>query len=574
MHRTKVRVVEDALDANNTIAARQPRRLRPRRRDRRQPDERARGGQDDAARARCSRDGSTACASACSRATCRARMDADRLASAARAGHPAQHRPGLRRRVPPRRQHGALGARRRCRCDDIDLLVIENVGNLVCPAEFRVGEDARVMVSSVTEGEDKPLKYPLMFRTCELVLVNKIDLLPHLDFDLERFLHNLDAVHPGVERDARQRAHRRGRRRVRGLAGARWPRARGRPRDRRGLARRRARARRAPAGRAHRGQRALLRATEASGSRGSATGWPSASRAAGGWSRVGAPPPARSDVAPRRRRVRAPGDRRQARAAGDRAVAARRAAGRARLDLLAEPDDIVHRLRRPADGRARGGARARARARLPDGRLRAARRRVGVRAAERRPVRAPGAGRDALPRALGARARVLRAPRPARGPRRAARCTTPARRASSTRSWPSSENDLEAVLDDVRRVGADEGRRGRRAARADAGRGREALRAAAADAARGASTRGGTAAGARQRRLGHRRDGRRRRLRAPPPPRLAGAPRARPHRGHGDPHRDRQRHRRRGDLRAPGDRLRRARATRCSRSPRAATRAT
>ena len=84
--------------------------------------------------------------------------------------------------------------------DDIDLLIIENVGNLVCPAEFRVGEDARVMVSSVTEGEDKPLKYPLMFRTCELVLVNKIDLLPHLDFDLERFLHNLDAVHPGVER--------------------------------------------------------------------------------------------------------------------------------------------------------------------------------------------------------------------------------------------------------------------------------------------------------------------------------------------------------------------------------------
>ena len=63
--------------------------------------------------------------------------------------------------------------------------MIENVGNLVCPAEFRVGEDARVMVSSVTEGEDKPLKYPLMFRTCELVLVNKIDLLPHLDFDLD-----------------------------------------------------------------------------------------------------------------------------------------------------------------------------------------------------------------------------------------------------------------------------------------------------------------------------------------------------------------------------------------------------
>ena len=84
--------------------------------------------------------------------------------------------------------------------DDIDLLVIENVGNLVCPAEFRVGEDARVMVASVTEGEDKPLKYPLMFRTCELVVINKIDLLPHLDFDLDRFLFNLDAVHPDVAR--------------------------------------------------------------------------------------------------------------------------------------------------------------------------------------------------------------------------------------------------------------------------------------------------------------------------------------------------------------------------------------
>jgi hydrogenase nickel incorporation protein HypB len=56
----------------------------------------------------------------------------------------------------------------------------------------------RVMVSSVTEGEEKPLKYPLMFRACDLVLVNKIDLLPHLEFDLDRFLANLDAVHPDV----------------------------------------------------------------------------------------------------------------------------------------------------------------------------------------------------------------------------------------------------------------------------------------------------------------------------------------------------------------------------------------
>src|SRR3954466_10909558 len=81
---------------------------------------------------------------------------------------------------------------------ELDLLIIENVGNLVCPAEFRVGEDARIMVSSVAEGEDKPLKYPLMFRACELVVVNKIDLLEHVDFDMDHYLHHLDAVHPGV----------------------------------------------------------------------------------------------------------------------------------------------------------------------------------------------------------------------------------------------------------------------------------------------------------------------------------------------------------------------------------------
>jgi hydrogenase nickel incorporation protein HypB len=84
--------------------------------------------------------------------------------------------------------------------DGIDVLIIENVGNLVCPAEFRVGEDARVMVYSITEGEEKPLKYPLMFRSADLVLVNKVDLLEHLDFDLEQFLGNLDAVNPSVER--------------------------------------------------------------------------------------------------------------------------------------------------------------------------------------------------------------------------------------------------------------------------------------------------------------------------------------------------------------------------------------
>ena len=83
---------------------------------------------------------------------------------------------------------------------DLDLLVIENVGDLVSPAAVDLGEHHRVMVSSVTEGQDAPLKYPPMFQACELVVINKIDLLPHIDFDLDTYLHNLDVVHPGVAR--------------------------------------------------------------------------------------------------------------------------------------------------------------------------------------------------------------------------------------------------------------------------------------------------------------------------------------------------------------------------------------
>jgi hydrogenase nickel incorporation protein HypB len=81
---------------------------------------------------------------------------------------------------------------------DLDLVVIENVGNLVCPAEFDVGEDARAMVFSVTEGEEKPLKYPVMFRSADVVIINKIDLLPYLDFDLDLFRANLRDVNPHV----------------------------------------------------------------------------------------------------------------------------------------------------------------------------------------------------------------------------------------------------------------------------------------------------------------------------------------------------------------------------------------
>lgn len=79
---------------------------------------------------------------------------------------------------------------------ELDLVLIENVGNLVCPAEFEVGEHRRMMVYSITEGEDKPLKYPVMFRAAEAVVVNKMDLLPHLDFDMDLFRDNLRRVNP------------------------------------------------------------------------------------------------------------------------------------------------------------------------------------------------------------------------------------------------------------------------------------------------------------------------------------------------------------------------------------------
>lgn len=80
--------------------------------------------------------------------------------------------------------------------DQLDVVLIENVGNLVCPAEFEVGEHRKAMVYSITEGEDKPLKYPVMFKSVDAVVMNKMDLAPYLDFDMELFKENLRKVNP------------------------------------------------------------------------------------------------------------------------------------------------------------------------------------------------------------------------------------------------------------------------------------------------------------------------------------------------------------------------------------------
>lgn len=82
---------------------------------------------------------------------------------------------------------------------EIELLIIENVGNLVCPAEFNVGEDCKVVIMSVVEGDDKVLKYPLAFNVSKLVILNKIDLLPYTDFDREKFIKEVKMVNPSAE---------------------------------------------------------------------------------------------------------------------------------------------------------------------------------------------------------------------------------------------------------------------------------------------------------------------------------------------------------------------------------------
>jgi len=83
--------------------------------------------------------------------------------------------------------------------DDIDLLIIENVGNLVCPSSYDLGEEAKIVLLSVTEGEDKPLKYPSIFAKSELLILTKTDLLPYVPFNLEEARANAQSVHPGME---------------------------------------------------------------------------------------------------------------------------------------------------------------------------------------------------------------------------------------------------------------------------------------------------------------------------------------------------------------------------------------
>jgi len=82
--------------------------------------------------------------------------------------------------------------------EQLDLLIVENVGNLVCPAEFEVGEHCKIALLSITEGEDKPLKYPLMFHEAHCIVVTKLDLAPYLDLDLAKLAANLEDVNPNA----------------------------------------------------------------------------------------------------------------------------------------------------------------------------------------------------------------------------------------------------------------------------------------------------------------------------------------------------------------------------------------
>ena len=83
--------------------------------------------------------------------------------------------------------------------EDIDLLLIENVGNLICPSEFVLGEHKRVVISSLPEGDDKPIKYPMIFADADAIVINKLDFLPYVDFDIASFQNVVKGLNPEVE---------------------------------------------------------------------------------------------------------------------------------------------------------------------------------------------------------------------------------------------------------------------------------------------------------------------------------------------------------------------------------------
>jgi len=83
--------------------------------------------------------------------------------------------------------------------EDLDLLLIENVGNLICPSEFALGEHRRVVVSSLPEGDDKPIKYPMIFADANAVIINKIDLFPYVDFDIDTFRRSVEELNPKAQ---------------------------------------------------------------------------------------------------------------------------------------------------------------------------------------------------------------------------------------------------------------------------------------------------------------------------------------------------------------------------------------
>ena len=83
--------------------------------------------------------------------------------------------------------------------EDLDIVFLENVGNLVCPAEFAVGEDEKAVILSITEGDDKPMKYPLIFKESAVAVLNKIDLLPYTNFNLPSAREDISTLHPGID---------------------------------------------------------------------------------------------------------------------------------------------------------------------------------------------------------------------------------------------------------------------------------------------------------------------------------------------------------------------------------------